>query len=50
MHEKFGFRREAFYREHCIKDGEKLDVVGLAMLSSEWDTNKTRLKEKVYGK
>jgi len=31
MHEKFGFRREAYYREHCIKNNEKLDVVGLAI-------------------
>lgn len=36
MHEKFGFRREAYYREH-VKKGEKYyDVVGLAMLRKEW--------------
>lgn len=50
MHEKFGFRREAFYREHCIKEDVKLDVVGLAILKSEWNQLKEQLKQKVYGK
>lgn len=36
MHEKFGFRREAYYREHVRKGKEHLDVVGLAMLKREW--------------
>jgi len=50
MHEKFGFRREAYYREHCIKNHLKLDVVGLAILKSEWDLIKELTKGKVYGK
>lgn len=50
MHEKYGFRREAYYREHCIKGNEKLDVVGLALLHSEWTQIKEMIKEKVYGK
>lgn len=49
MHEKFGFRREAYYREHCIKDNLKLDVVGLAILKSEWLQIKEILKNKIYG-
>jgi UDP-4-amino-4,6-dideoxy-N-acetyl-beta-L-altrosamine N-acetyltransferase len=49
MHEKFGFRREAYYREHCIKGKEKLDVVGLAILKSEWDQIKGLMKTKIYG-
>ena len=50
MHEKFGFRREAYYREHCMKNNEKLDVVGLALLESEWRTIDLFLKNKIYGK
>lgn len=50
MHEKFGFRREAYYREHCEKDGKMLDVVGLAMLKSEWMQFKDKIYEKVYKK
>lgn len=48
MHEKFGFRREAYYREHCIKNEEKLDVVGLALLKSEWKTIRGIMKDKIY--
>lgn len=49
MHEKFGFRREAYYREHCIKNNIKLDVVGLAILKSEWDVIKEKMQKKIYG-
>ncbi|MFN3754478.1 UDP-4-amino-4,6-dideoxy-N-acetyl-beta-L-altrosamine N-acetyltransferase [Flavobacterium sp.] len=49
MHEKFGFRREAYYREHCIKNGQKLDVVGLAILQSEWNLISDFMKNKIYG-
>lgn len=49
MHEKFGFRREAYFREHCEKLGEKKDVVGLALLQSEWLILKPYLNNKIYG-
>jgi UDP-4-amino-4,6-dideoxy-N-acetyl-beta-L-altrosamine N-acetyltransferase len=49
MHEKYGFRREAYYREHCIKNGQKLDVVGLAILQSEWYLIREIMKSKIYG-
>lgn len=49
MHEKFGFRREAYYREHCIKGKQKLDVVGLALLESDWNVYKNIMKSKIYG-
>lgn len=50
MHEKFGFRREAYYREHCKKNGKFSDVVGLAMLKYEWNILKDNIYEKVYRK
>lgn len=50
MHEKFGFRREAYYREHCVKGKEKLDVVGLALLKSEWIQLREIIKSTIYGK
>lgn len=49
MHEKFGFRREAYYREHCYKNKEFKDVVGLAILRAEWLQAKATLKSKIYG-
>lgn len=48
MHEKFGFRREAFYREHCYKNGKYHEVVGLAMIKKEWEVIKDKMYEKVY--
>jgi UDP-4-amino-4,6-dideoxy-N-acetyl-beta-L-altrosamine N-acetyltransferase len=50
MHEKFGFRREAYYREHIIKENRKLDVVGLAMLQNEWNQLKNEHHERIYRK
>jgi UDP-4-amino-4,6-dideoxy-N-acetyl-beta-L-altrosamine N-acetyltransferase len=49
MHEKYGFRREAYYREHCIKGNKKLDAVGLALLKEEWEQLRSNLKTKIYG-
>ncbi|MGI4886768.1 MAG: UDP-4-amino-4,6-dideoxy-N-acetyl-beta-L-altrosamine N-acetyltransferase [Janthinobacterium lividum] len=36
LHEKFGFRREAYFRQHVYKNGAFHDVVGLALLRREW--------------
>ena len=49
MHEKFGFRREAYYRQHVKKEGTWQDVVGLALLKQEWETNRTVMQSKIYG-
>lgn len=49
MHEKFGFRREAYYRDHIIKHGETYDVVGLSMLRRDWQKIQPFMKEKIYG-
>ena len=50
MHEKFGFRREAFYREHCYKNKSFQNAVGLALLKSEWKIIKDTMYTKIYGK
>ncbi|MBS1645318.1 MAG: UDP-4-amino-4,6-dideoxy-N-acetyl-beta-L-altrosamine N-acetyltransferase [Bacteroidetes bacterium] len=44
MHEKFGFRREAYYRQHVLKNQEYLDVVGLGLLKAEW----LQIRETIY--
>jgi UDP-4-amino-4,6-dideoxy-N-acetyl-beta-L-altrosamine N-acetyltransferase len=49
MHENFGFRREAYYREHCLKNNQKFDVIGLALLQTEWSLIKEKMKNKIYG-
>jgi UDP-4-amino-4,6-dideoxy-N-acetyl-beta-L-altrosamine N-acetyltransferase len=38
LHERFGFTREALYRQHVVKGGTARDVVGLGMLASDWPT------------
>lgn len=48
MHEKFGFRREAFYRQHIYKNESYHNVVGLALLSDEWKIIKPYLYDFVY--
>lgn len=49
MHEKFGFRREAYYRQHVRKNGIWQDVVGLAILKSEWETYRPAMRSRIYG-
>jgi UDP-4-amino-4,6-dideoxy-N-acetyl-beta-L-altrosamine N-acetyltransferase len=44
MHEKFGFRREAYFRQHIYKDKEFIDVVGLAVLRREWQQVRDSLR------
>ena len=48
MHEKFGFRRESYYRDHCCKNKIYYDVVGLALLDNEWVKLKEKMHAKVY--
>ena len=49
MHEKFGFRREGYYRQHVLKNGKYLDVVALALLKTEWNQLKNQMRERIYG-
>lgn len=44
MHEKFGFRRESYFRQHIYKNGTYHDVVGLALLQREWQLLREPLK------
>jgi len=48
MHEKFGFRREAFYRDHVKKGSTYYDVVGLGLLKRDWLKIKNSLKDVIY--
>lgn len=50
LYESFGFRREALLREHVVKGGRFVDVVGLGLLAAEWaelrETSADRLRAK----
>lgn len=45
LHEKFGFRREAYLRSQVQRPGGRVDVVGLAMLRREWQLSRPGLEE-----
>jgi UDP-4-amino-4,6-dideoxy-N-acetyl-beta-L-altrosamine N-acetyltransferase len=48
MHEKFGFRRESYFRDHIYKDGAYKDVVGLALLQREWAQLREGMRSRVF--
>ena len=50
MHETFGFRREAYYRQHCYKNGKYHDVVRLGLLNEEWNLIKNYHHGRIYSK
>ena len=50
MNEKFGFRREAYYRDHVRKGDEHFDVVGLAMLRREWQQLRDFHYNRIYNR
>ena len=48
MHEKFGFRREGFLRNHIYKNDKFHDIVVIGLLSSEWDQIKNSVENRIY--
>jgi UDP-4-amino-4,6-dideoxy-N-acetyl-beta-L-altrosamine N-acetyltransferase len=50
LHESFGFRREALYRDHVWKAGRFQDVVGLGLLAEEWTEARPACAERLAQK
>ncbi|HZZ66868.1 MAG TPA: UDP-4-amino-4,6-dideoxy-N-acetyl-beta-L-altrosamine N-acetyltransferase [Phenylobacterium sp.] len=50
LHEGFGFRREALFREHVIKDGAPADVVGLGLLKADWAAARAASRVRLVGR
>lgn len=50
LHESFGFKREACYREHVCKGGRFQDVVGLGMLKADWEAAKPAIEARLAEK
>jgi UDP-4-amino-4,6-dideoxy-N-acetyl-beta-L-altrosamine N-acetyltransferase len=50
LHEGFGFKREALFRQHVRKAGEPADVVGLGMLASDWAHARAASRERLVGR
>ncbi len=47
IHKSFGFREEGLFREHIFKGGQSIDVVCLAMLRHEWESQKTGIESRL---
>jgi RimJ/RimL family protein N-acetyltransferase len=50
LHESFGFRREARYRDHVWKAGRFHDVVGLGLLAEDWARSRGHCAERLAQK
>ncbi len=50
LHESFGFKREAEYREHVYKGGRFRDVIGLGMLRSDWEAARPAVETRLRAK
>jgi UDP-4-amino-4,6-dideoxy-N-acetyl-beta-L-altrosamine N-acetyltransferase len=50
LHERFGFRREGLLRSHIFKEGQKRNVVLLALLRSEWNAVREHFKSDLAAK
>jgi len=50
LHERFGFRQEARFREHVTKQGAPQDVLGLGILAAEWRERRPQMAERLREK
>ncbi|HEX4097148.1 MAG TPA: UDP-4-amino-4,6-dideoxy-N-acetyl-beta-L-altrosamine N-acetyltransferase [Caulobacteraceae bacterium] len=50
LHEGFGFRREALFRQHVMKDGAPADVVGLGLLKADWADTRAASRARLLGR
>ena len=50
LHESFGFRREAHFRQHVWKGGQFKDVVGLGLLSEDWLASRAACEARLLAK
>jgi hypothetical protein len=42
-----GFEREALFRRHVIKNGERVDVIGLGLLAEDWSARRGDMAERL---
>ena len=50
LHERYGFQREALFRQHVIKDGAPADVVGLGLLVQDWPARRDEMARRLLDK
>ena len=47
LHETFGFQVEARFRGHVIKEGERVDVLGLGLLANDWRAKRPAMADRL---
>ncbi|HYD44872.1 MAG TPA: UDP-4-amino-4,6-dideoxy-N-acetyl-beta-L-altrosamine N-acetyltransferase [Phenylobacterium sp.] len=47
LHQTFGFVEEARFRQHVIKEGAPVDVLGLGILAEEWRARRPAMTERL---
>lgn len=50
LHETFGFKQEARFRDHVFKDGAWQDVLGLGLLEDDWRERRPAMAERLVSK
>jgi UDP-4-amino-4,6-dideoxy-N-acetyl-beta-L-altrosamine N-acetyltransferase len=50
LHELYGFQREALFRQHVVKQGHEVDVIGLGLLASDWALRRDAMAERLRAK
>ncbi len=50
LHESFGFRQEARFRDHVLKAGARQDVLGLGLLAADWTETRPAVRERLAAK
>lgn len=50
LHEAHGFKREALFRDHVVKNGAPVDVVGLGLLARDWAEKREAMAAKLRAK
>jgi UDP-4-amino-4,6-dideoxy-N-acetyl-beta-L-altrosamine N-acetyltransferase len=50
LHEAYGFQREALFRDHVVKNGQLVDVVGLGLLARDWPAKRKEMATRLRGK
>lgn len=50
LHMLHGFEREALFRGHVIKNGQRVDVVGLGLLAPDWAARRDDMTARLRGR
>lgn len=50
LHELYGFQREALFRQHVMKNGQEVDVIGMGLLAADWASRRDAMTQRLRSK